>query len=182
MDHPDPARRRRIWPVLVPVVLVIALAILWTSLWFYAASAAETAIAGWREREAKVGRLYSCQNETIGGYPFRIEVRCSEPAAELRDEQPPLALKAMDLLVVAQVYQPTLLIGEFTGPLTIAEAGRPPAKRAYVARFGPPSDSRSWSMARPSIASAKAAMRPCSRRSGSSCTAAWPRARPRTIR
>jgi len=127
MDHPGPTRRRRIWPLLVPVVVVIALAVLWTGLWFYAASAAEAAIAGWREREAKVGRFYGCQKETIGGYPLRIEVRCSEPRAELRNEQPPLALKATDLLVVAQIYQPTLLIGEFIGPLTIAEPGKPPS-------------------------------------------------------
>src|SRR4051794_2150443 len=65
---------RRIWLVLA--VTVGAVALLWTGLWFYAASAAETTIAGWREREAKVGRIYACERQTIAGFPFRIEVRC----------------------------------------------------------------------------------------------------------
>ena len=39
--------------------------------------------------------------------------------------QPPVGLAAKDSLVTVQVYDPTLVIGEFTGPLTIAEPGRP---------------------------------------------------------
>ena len=126
MRHPA----GRIWLGLA--VTVGAVALLWTGLWFYAASAAEATIAGWREREAKVGRIYSCEQQTIGGFPFRIEVRCVDPAVELRRDDPPVALKAADLLVVAQVYQPTLLTSEFTGPMTIAEPGRAPG---YVANW-----------------------------------------------
>ena len=132
MIYPKPASRRRLWPVLVPIVLVVALAIIWTGLWFYAASAAEATIAGWREREAKSGRVYSCAEQTIGGYPFRFEMRCSDPGMELHGSEPPLALKAADLLVALQIYQPTLLISEFTGPLTIAEPGQPPG---YIANW-----------------------------------------------
>src|SRR4051794_15533695 len=95
MRSPDPSHtgRRRIWPLLVPVFLVIALAILWTGLWFYAAAAAEGTIAGWLEREAKAGRVYACAERTIAGFPFRIAVRCAEPNWELRGVQPPVALR-----------------------------------------------------------------------------------------
>lgn len=127
-----PASRRRLWPVFVPIALVLALAVIWTGLWFYAASAAETTLAGWRDREAKSGRNYSCGKQTIGGYPFRFEVRCSDLGIELQGTEPPLALKAADLLVALQIYQPTLLISEFAGPLTIAEPGQPPG---YVANW-----------------------------------------------
>jgi hypothetical protein len=132
MINPKPVSRRRLWPVFVPLALVVALAIIWTGLWFYAASAAETTLAGWREREAKSGRNYSCGKQTIGGYPFRFEVRCSDLGIELRGIEPPVALKAADLLVALQIYQPTLLISEFAGPLTIAEPGQPPG---YVANW-----------------------------------------------
>jgi hypothetical protein len=129
----QPAPRRRLWPVFVPLVVTVALAIVWTGLWFLAARAAETRIAGWREREAKVGRVYACGGkETIGGFPFRIEVRCADPTIELRRQDPPIALKAADLVVVAQVYQPTLLISEATSPLTISAPGQPPS---YVANW-----------------------------------------------
>jgi hypothetical protein len=124
--HPELASRRRLWPVAVPFAVVVLLAIGWSAVWYYAAGRAETALAGWREREAKAGRLYACASQTIAGYPFRIEVRCTEPEAELRRAQPPLHMKARDLLVAAQVYQPNLLIGEFTGPLSLGETGKPP--------------------------------------------------------
>jgi hypothetical protein len=127
MRHPELAPRRRLWPVFLPLGIVVALALLWSGLWFLATGATETTIAGWREREAKVGRIYACEKQTIGGFPFRIEVRCADPAVELRRENPPVALKATDLVVVSQVYQPTLLITEFTGPMTIAEPGQPPS-------------------------------------------------------
>ncbi len=41
-------------------------------------------MAAWIEREAKVGRVYTCASRTIGGYPFRIETRCADPTVELR--------------------------------------------------------------------------------------------------
>ena len=65
MREPAPVPRRRLWPVLVPFALVVVLAVLWTGLWFYAASVAEAAMAGWREREAKAGRVYACDQQTI---------------------------------------------------------------------------------------------------------------------
>lgn len=132
MRQPETAPRRRLSPVFLPLVLVAGLALVWTGLWFFAAGAAETTIAGWREREAKVGRVYSCEQQSIGGFPFRIEVRCVDPAIELRRGDPPLALKVGDLVVVSQVYQPTLLIAEFAGPMTVAEPGQPPS---YVANW-----------------------------------------------
>src|SRR5262249_11582764 len=97
-EAPASHRHRRLWPVFVPLGLVVVLAIRWSGFWFFAASAAETTIAGWREREAKVGRIYNCDKQTIGGFPFRFELRCSDPSIELRRDDPPVALKAADLV------------------------------------------------------------------------------------
>jgi hypothetical protein len=126
MFDPQPAPRRRLW-LFVPFALLVALAAIWTGLWFYAASRAEAAIAGWRAREAKSGRNYECGTQSISGFPFRIEVRCTEPVAELRGKGVQFVLKAADMVVLAQVYQPTLLIGEFKSPMTVAEPGQQPA-------------------------------------------------------
>jgi len=108
------------------VILVVALAGGWSWFWHYAAGRAETAIAGWRAREAKSGRVYSCGSQTIGGYPFRLEVTCDKAAALFRSNQPPVELKIGEMLIAAQIYDPTLLITEFHGPLIVAEPGRPP--------------------------------------------------------
>jgi hypothetical protein len=110
----------------LPLALVVLLALAWSGFWFFAASQAETAIAGWRAREAQAGRAHSCSNQSVGGFPFRIEVRCNDPAVEFRTTQPALALAAKDSLIAAQIYNPTLLIGEFTGPLVFGETGRTP--------------------------------------------------------
>ena len=103
---------------MLPLALFVALAAGWTALWFHASSVAEASIAAWRDREAQLGRVYSCASENLGGYPFRIEVRCSEAGAQLQSTDPPFRVRAKDLLVVAQVYRPNLLIAEVEAPLT----------------------------------------------------------------
>jgi hypothetical protein len=76
-------------------------------------------------REAKAGRVYSCGTQGIAGFPFRIEINCSDPSAVLRDMAPPLSLQAGAALLTWQIYQPSLVIGEFTGPLTLGATGQP---------------------------------------------------------
>jgi hypothetical protein len=132
MREAEYAPRRRLWPVFVPLLLVVGVAIIWTGLWFLGVGVAERTIDGWREREARGGRVYACDEQTTSGFPFRIEVRCVKPAIELSRTNPPVALKATDLVVVSQVYQPTLLITELKGPMSVASPGQPPS---YVANW-----------------------------------------------
>src|SRR5213082_2542600 len=68
-----PRLSRRSWQAILPLALFLALAAGWTVLWFHASSVAQAAIAAWREREAELGRVYTCASEDLGGYPFRIE-------------------------------------------------------------------------------------------------------------
>ena len=120
-----PKPRRRPWLIALPLAVFVLLALVWTAFWFFAAHRADVEIARWREREAQAGRIFACTEQNVGGYPFRIEVHCTDPAVELRRWQPPLALAGKDSRFTVQVYDPTLVIGTFTGPLTIAEAGHP---------------------------------------------------------
>src|SRR5262245_39765893 len=113
--------------MLLPFGVVVVLAVLWSGLWYYAAHVAERTLAGWREREAAVGRIHTCATQTIGGYPFRIELRCTGPTVEIRNLQPAMTIKGADIMVVAQVWDPTLLISEATGPVTVSENGQPTA-------------------------------------------------------
>jgi hypothetical protein len=118
-------RRRRRWPLFLPFALLVLLAVAWTGLWFYAAARAKTEIAAWREREFQAGRFQDCASQLITGYPFRIEVECGAATFQLKGT-PTLELKLPRVLAAAQVYDPKLLISEFTGPLDIAEPDRPP--------------------------------------------------------
>lgn len=117
--------RRRTGRYITLLILIAALVGGWSWLWTYAAGRAEATIDGWRTREAKSGRDYVCGAQTIGGFPFRIELNCDGASALFRTNQPPVELKTTGLLVAAQIYDPTLLISEFHGPLTVAEPGQP---------------------------------------------------------
>jgi len=121
---PQPRRRRRRY-----IVLLVLVAILiggWSWFWYFAADKAQAAVEGWRAREAKAGRVYDCGQQSFGGFPFRFEVSCKSASAQFRGNQPPLEVKAANILVAAQVYQPTLLISEIQGPVTIADLGQSP--------------------------------------------------------
>ena len=118
--------RRRALRYAILLFVVLALIAGWSAFWKFAAGKAEVAIDGWRAREVKAGRIYNCGSQTVGGYPFRIEVNCDRASALFRSNQPPVEIKADGLLVAAQVYQPGLLISEFHGPLTAGEPGKSP--------------------------------------------------------
>jgi len=118
--------RRRALRYAILLFVVLALIAGWSAFWKFAAGKAEVAIDGWRAREVKAGRIYNCGSQTVGGYPFRIEVNCDRASALFRSNQPPVEIKADGLLVAAQVYQPGLLISEFHGPLTAGEPGKAP--------------------------------------------------------
>ena len=114
-------------------MLFVALVGGWSWFWHYAAGKAEATVDAWRAREAKAGRVYTCGTQTVGGYPFRIEVDCDQAVgAVLRSNQPPVELKTPHILAAVQVYDPTLMISEFTGPLTIAEPGHAPTMIATL--------------------------------------------------
>ena len=65
--------------------------------------------------------------------------RCNSQTAGQAATQIPITAQLGEILVVAQVYDPKLLIAEFTGPATISDAG------------GSPSMSVNWSKARSSV-------------------------------
>src|ERR1700683_637755 len=150
--------RRRLWPVVLPVCVVIVLAAVWCALWYYAAGIADRTMSGWIAREAAAGRGYTCGSQTISGFPFRIEADCNTVGATISSTQPPFAVSAKDVSVAAQVYRPTLLVGEITGPVTVAEPGQPPRfvanwsrARASVSGLPPEPDSVSVTLDHPRV-------------------------------
>lgn len=123
--HDELAPRRSRWLIAAPLMLVLALGVAWSGVWYYAAGRARTQVEEWRSEQAKAGRVFTCGSQAVGGYPFRVEVRCADAGVELRDTQPPVAIKLRQILVVVQVWDTKLLIAEFTGPLTASDPGQP---------------------------------------------------------
>ncbi len=128
MDHSPSLQSRRRTGLRYTILLFIVFALIaaWTGFWKFAAGKAQETIDGWRAREAQAGRIYNCGSQAVGGFPFRIEVNCEDATAVFRSNQPPVELKTGSLVVVAQVYQPGLLIAELHGPLTLGDPGKSP--------------------------------------------------------
>jgi hypothetical protein len=143
-------RRRSLWRLFIMPVLLLAAAIAWSAFWFYAASKADETADAWRAREAKSGRVYECAKRSLAGFPFRFEARCSDASVALVSQTAgaslaPITAKLGEILVVAQVYDPKLLIAEFTAPATISGPDRlaltvnwSTARSSIVGLPGPP--------------------------------------------
>ncbi|MBR0847898.1 DUF2125 domain-containing protein [Bradyrhizobium diazoefficiens] len=116
-------RRSRLGLFIAPVLLLV-LAAAWSGFWFYAAAQAEIAADAWRAQEAKAGRIYDCARRSIAGFPFRFEVQCSGASVALvaqNASKTPFTAKLDNILVVAQVYDPKLVIAEFSAPATLTD-------------------------------------------------------------
>jgi hypothetical protein len=143
-------RRRPLWRLFIVPVLVLAAAVAWSAFWFYAASKVDAAADEWRAREAKSGRVYECAKRSLAGFPFRFEARCSGASVALVSQaagasQAPITAKLDEILVLAQVYDPKLLIAEFTAPAMISGPDRlaltvnwSTARSSIVGLPGPP--------------------------------------------
>ncbi len=139
-------RRRPLWRLFFMPVLLLIAAAAWSAFWFYSASRVDVTADAWRAREAQSGRVYDCARRSVAGYPFRLEVRCDGASVSLVSQtagEPaggaPITARLGEILVVAQVYDPKLLIAEFTAPATISD------------RDGQPSMVANWRTARSSI-------------------------------
>ena len=132
-DRPLPRRAvarhgRRAW--IAVGLTIVALAAIWSGLWYYAAAIVEQTLAGWYQREAAAGRNYSCGSQTVGGFPLKLAVRCDGVAVDVKSAQPAFSVAAKTATFGAMIWQPTTLVGEVGGPLTFAELGQAARFRA----------------------------------------------------
>jgi hypothetical protein len=125
-------RRRPLWRLFFMPVLLLIAAAAWSAFWFYSASKVDETADAWRAREARSGRIYDCAKRSVAGYPFRLEVRCDGVSVSLVSQtagqaatKTPITAKLGEILIVSQIYDPKLLIAEFTAPATISGPGQP---------------------------------------------------------
>jgi hypothetical protein len=140
----DAPRRRSRWPLFVMPILLLIAAAAWSAFWFYAVSQAEVKADAWRAQEARSGRSYDCEKQSMSGFPFRLEVRCDGARVTLTSQTAgaapmPVTINLGEILAVAQIYDPKLLIAEFKSPAAISESSNAPAMQV------------NWSTARASI-------------------------------
>ena len=122
MDRDDvvtPRRRFRL-----PLVLGLGVAIAaagWTAVWTTARGRILAEVEARLDGLAARGVVVACADREIGGYPFRMELSCRAPGVEIRDRG--VRASATALRVVAQVWDPRLVLVEIDGPATAGDGG-----------------------------------------------------------
>ncbi len=116
-----PPRR---WKLFAPVIALGVLALGLVAFWFYASRAAGSALDAWIERENRLGRVWTCAERSIAGFPFRLEVTCKGASFTNAAGGSSVARGSLPrILVVTQIYQRDLLLVEFDGPLRLEGRG-----------------------------------------------------------
>jgi hypothetical protein len=116
------------WRMALPTIGLVLLGLLWSGYWAWASSKAQHVVAEWRAELAADGVTVNCGDESWGGYPFRVEIKCMPGKFTSREG----IAEFTKLTVMAQAYDlghvlflndgETILTGAF-GTITLAHEG-----------------------------------------------------------
>ncbi len=110
---PKPSR----WKLYLPFVAIAVVAVGWSVFWKVAAGMTESGLDDWFAQERSQGREWSCPGRSVGGYPFRLELRCAAPTFTGRVGAVAGAGSVGDVLVAAHLYNPSLVLAQVSSPL-----------------------------------------------------------------
>ncbi|MEM6761342.1 MAG: DUF2125 domain-containing protein [Pseudomonadota bacterium] len=116
MNEPAPKRSRTLrYKILLVGVLLVVVA--WSVLWFTAATVVDRQAEKAQHAAMEAGSLAHCQNRSVTGFPFRIEVRCDR-GTRLGNNNAELTLGGF--VGAALIYRPSRVIAEVQGPATFS--------------------------------------------------------------
>ncbi|MEO1103017.1 MAG: DUF2125 domain-containing protein, partial [Pseudomonadota bacterium] len=99
---------------------VLCLVIAWSVLWFVAATIVDRHAEKAEHMALTAGAMADCVNRHVGGFPFRIEVRCG-PGSRVGTVDAKVQLDGMT--AAALIYQPSRVIVEVQGPAVVSTNG-----------------------------------------------------------
>jgi hypothetical protein len=65
------------WRMALPTFALVVLGLVWSGYWMWASSKAQQTVTEWRSELAADGITVTCGEESWGGYPFRVELKCT---------------------------------------------------------------------------------------------------------
>lgn len=106
--------------LIVPVLLLASAAAGWSGYWYFASRKAQTALAAWTQREAQAGRSWICPDQKVGGFPFVVQISCTNAGfqGEVLDRK--LIGTLREFRAEAPIDQPDALRAEL-GPPFVAK-------------------------------------------------------------
>ncbi|WP_293860405.1 DUF2125 domain-containing protein [uncultured Alsobacter sp.] len=92
--------------------------------WAFASWRTGRELDAWLDREAALGRTWTCPDRAIAGFPFRLEVSCGTPSFTGVADGRSVSGSLGRVMAVAQIYNPNHVIVEAQGPLAVrAQSG-----------------------------------------------------------
>ncbi|WP_306258246.1 DUF2125 domain-containing protein [Pararhizobium sp. IMCC21322] len=97
--------------------IIVGLVLLWSVLWYGASVATGKVIDRVEQQSVRMGRDVSCNERTVSGYPFHLEVSCGQAVLDAQDRG--IEADIDSVRSVALLYKPGHVIAEADGPLTV---------------------------------------------------------------
>lgn len=104
----------------LPFIGLGLLAVAWSGFWFMVKNRIMGGVDQWMVGEAAQGRVWTCPQTQVGGFPFRIEYRCEFPSFQALQDNLAVNGRLNRLVVVGQIYSPQHAIVEADGPLVVS--------------------------------------------------------------
>jgi len=112
-------RKKPAWRIVAPLILVLLLAAGWSVYWMTASTKAMAVIDQVLAREKAKGLEISCADRSIGGYPFKFLLDCTELKIVRQTPSGEISLTASRLVAVVRAYDFNHIIGELYGPFEL---------------------------------------------------------------
>lgn len=110
-------------PVLILAIILALVAAGWSAFWVFAARQTETLLAAWIEREKTVGRIWTCPDQKIAGYPFDIAVSCGSAGFSGKALGKDLTGSLNGFQARASLFNPKEVEALATPPFRLSSAG-----------------------------------------------------------
>jgi hypothetical protein len=132
----------------VPLALMALLCLGWSAFWVFAVEQAKVVAAGFLAREAERGREWVCPQQAVGGFPFRVQIRCEAPNVLIKEADGTARhITLAGLILHARILSPQNFIAVFQSPLRVdpgkgnaAELSWQSARTSFTAGASGPSE------------------------------------------
>lgn len=128
-DTPAPRSRKGLY---IPVILFGLVCLAWIGFWFFARSQTVSIMDAWMAREARLGRVWTCPDRDVGGFPFRIDVSCVNPTFASSEPARAGSGSLAGLAVTARAVDPRQVIAAFASPLKWQSAAGDSVELAFA--------------------------------------------------
>ncbi len=111
--------RLRSRPALIALLALAVVCVGWSILWHFVAGATQSALDDWMAGERQAGRVWTCRDRTVSGFPFQIDVRCAGPTFVGRFAGARVDGSVGDIVATAHAYAPHVIVAHVAPPLRI---------------------------------------------------------------